>query len=88
MNKAANTLFFVFSVTCLLQLLLGSDVGGVATLLLAAVSSAGMKPGVTLAANHLVGVILLGQQPQSGLNNTTTKTQHKMEGRLCNRNEN
>ena len=37
----------------LLQLLLGSDVGGVTALLLAAVGSPRVKTGVTLAANHL-----------------------------------
>ena len=66
----------------LLQLLLGSDVGGVTTLFLAAVGCPGMKSGVTLAANHLVGVVLLSQQTEGGLDDTTTKTQHQVKGRL------
>ncbi len=66
----------------LLQLLLGSDVGSVTALLLAAVGSPGMKSGVTLAANHLVGVVLLSQQTEGGLDDTTTETQHQVKGRL------
>ncbi len=66
----------------LLQLLLGSDVGSVTALLLAAVGGPGMKSGVTLAANHLVGVVLLSQQTEGGLDDTTTETQHQVKGRL------
>jgi hypothetical protein len=47
----------------LLQLLLDPNVGGVTTLLLAAIGSPGVESGVTLATNHLVTVVLLGQQP-------------------------
>ena len=67
----------------LLQLLLGSDVGRVATLLLAAIGGSLVEPGVTLAANHLVAVVFLGQQPQRRLDDTAAKTQHQMESRLC-----
>ena len=66
----------------LLQLLFGSDVGGVPALLLAAVGGPGMKASVALAANHLLRVELLGQQSQSGLNDTSTETQHQVKSRL------
>ena len=60
----------------LLQLLLGSQLGGVATRLLSAVGGPGVKPGVALTANHLVTVVLLGKETQGRLNDTTTKTEH------------
>jgi hypothetical protein len=60
----------------LLQLLLGSEVGGVSTCLLAAVGGPGVEPGVALPADHLVAVVLLGQQTQGGLDNSSTQTEH------------
>ena len=68
----------------LLQLLLGSDVRGMATLLLATVSSSRMKPGVALAANHFVRIVFLSQKPQGRFNDTTTKTQHQVKSWLYN----
>jgi hypothetical protein len=53
----------------LLQLLLDPNVGGVTTLLLAAIGSPGVESGVTLATNHLVTVVLLGQQPTNKIIN-------------------
>ena len=63
----------------LLQLLLGPDVRGVATLALTAVGSTGMKTSIALPANHLITVVFLGQHTQGRFNNTTTKTQYKMQ---------
>ena len=60
----------------LLQLLLGSQVRGVATSLLTAVGSPGVEPGVALPADHLVTVVLLGQDTKRGLNDSSTQTQH------------
>ena len=37
-----------------------------------------------LAADHLVAVVLGGQDAQTGLNDATTQTQHQVEGGLCN----
>lgn len=71
----------------LLQLLLGSDVGGVSAGLLPAIGGSGVETSVALAANHLVGVVLLGQNPQRGLNDTTTQTEHQMESGLWNDNQ-
>ena len=51
-------------------------------LLLPAVGGPGVEAGVALPANHLVGVVLLGQQPQGGLDDTTTETQHQVKGRF------
>lgn len=67
---------------CLLQLLLGAQVVGVSTLLLAAVDSTRMEASVALAADHFVTVVLLGQLSQRWLDNASTKTQHKMKGGL------
>ena len=36
----------------------------------------------SLSANHLVAVVLLGQHPQTGLDDTTTQTEHQVEGGL------
>ena len=35
-----------------------------------------MKPGVALPADHLVAVVLLGQQTEGGLNNSSTQTKN------------
>jgi hypothetical protein len=43
-----------------------------------------VQPGVALAANHLVRVVLLRQQTQSGLDDATTQTQHQVQRGLCN----
>merc|ERR1719357_887234 len=66
----------------LLQLLLGADVRGVATRLLPAVGRTGVKPGVALPADHFVTVVLLSQEPQRRLDDSTTQTQHQMKSRL------
>lgn len=52
------------------------------TLLLAAVGGAGWKAGVTLSANSFLAVELLRQQRQSGIVNTSSKSQHKVQGGL------
>ena len=41
-----------------------------------------MEPGVTPAADHLVAVVLLGQDPQAGLDDTAPESEHQVEGRL------
>ena len=64
----------------LLQLLLGSQVGGVSARLLPAVGGPGVQPGVALSADHLVAVVLLGEDTQRGLDDATTKTQHLRKG--------
>lgn len=66
----------------LLQLLLGPQVVGVSTFGLPAIGSTWMQPCVTLAANHLVTVVLLRQNPQRGLNDAAPQSQHQMEGGL------
>lgn len=54
----------------LLQLLLGAQVVGVATLLLAAVGRPGVEASVALAADHFVAVVLLGEDAKGRLNDT------------------
>lgn len=71
----------------LLQLLLGAEVVGVSTLLLAAVGSSGVKTGIALSANHLVTVVLHGQDAESGFNNTTSEAKHQVKGRFWKDNE-
>ena len=41
-----------------------------------------MEPGVADAADHLVAVVLLGQDPQAGLNDAAPESEHQVEGRL------
>ena len=36
----------------------------------------GVEPGVAPAADHLVAVVLLSQQPQRGLDHTSAQTEH------------
>ena len=67
----------------LLQLLLGSDVGGVSAFLLTTIGGSGMKTSITFTANHFVGIVFLGQKSQGWFNDTTTKSQHQMKSRFC-----
>ena len=41
-----------------------------------------MEPGVADAADHLVAVVLLGQDPQAGLDDAAPESEHQVEGRL------
>ena len=50
--------------------------------LLPAVGGPGVEPGVAHAADHLVAVVLLGQDPQRRLDDSTTQSQHQVEGGL------
>jgi ribose/xylose/arabinose/galactoside ABC-type transport system permease subunit len=63
-------------------LLLNTELVGVATLLLAAVSGTRRKTGIALAADHLLAVVLGGKSLQGGLNDTTTKTEDQVQGGL------
>jgi hypothetical protein len=55
---------------------LGRMLGGVATGILPAVGGAGVQPGVVLPADHLVAVVLLGEQAEGGLDHPATQAQH------------
>ena len=50
--------------------------------LLPAVGGPGVEPGVALPADHLVAVVLLGEDPEAGLNDAATQPQHQVEGGL------
>ena len=66
----------------LLQLLLGSEVVAVTTLLLPAVHGSGVEPGVAHTTDHLVTVVLLSQDTQRWLNNTASQSQHQVKSGL------
>ena len=66
----------------LLQLLLGSQSVGVPAGLLPAVLGPGVEPGVALPADDLVTVVLLGQDPQGGLYDSSPQSEHQVEGGL------
>ena len=53
-----------------------------ATGLLPAVGSPGVEPGVALPADHLVAVVPLGQDTQGGLDDSSSQSEHQVEGRL------
>ena len=59
----------------LLQLLLGSKLIGVSALLLTAVGSTRRQRSIALTADHLVALVLRGQQTQRGLHNTTSEAE-------------
>lgn len=63
----------------LFQLLLWTQVVGMATLGFTAISSSWVEASIALATDHLVTVVLHGQDTERRLNNTTTKTQHQMQ---------
>ena len=60
----------------LLELLLGSELAGVAATLLPAVGGARVHPGVADAADVLLAVVLLRQQPQGRLDHAAAQTQN------------
>ena len=67
------------------ELLLGSDVGGVATLSLSAVASLGGKGSIALSANHLFALVLSGKSGKRGLNGdgtsaTTSESEDQVKG--------
>ena len=51
-------------------------------LLLSAVGSPGVEAGVALAADHLVAVVLLSQNPEGRLNDSSPQPEHQVEGGL------
>lgn len=54
----------------ILQLLFGAEIVGVPALGLAAVGGARVKARIALAADHLVTVVLHGQDAKRGLNSS------------------
>lgn len=66
----------------LLEGLLGSDLGRVATLPLSAVGGTGRETGVALSADLLLTVVLRSKGLERGLDDTTSETEDKMEGGL------
>ena len=64
----------------LLQLLLGSELAGVAALLLSAVYCSWVESGIALTADHLVAVVLLSQHTERWFNDTTTKAKNQVKG--------
>lgn len=53
-----------------------------ATFLLATVSRSWGQSSVALPADHLVTVVLLGENSQTRFNHTSSQTQHKVESRF------
>merc|ERR1712241_1232201 len=66
----------------LLQFLLHPQMVGMSALLLPTVGSTRMKTSVTFTTDHLVAVVLLGQQPQRRFNPPPSQPQHQVKGRL------
>ena len=66
----------------LLQLLLGAKAVGVTTLFLSTVHGTRVEAGVANPADHLVAVILLGQDPEAGLDDSAPESEHQVEGGL------
>jgi hypothetical protein len=62
----------------LLDLLLGAELVGVTTLLLAAVGGTGRQTGVAFPADHLLAVVLGSQGLEGGLDDTATETEDQV----------
>jgi hypothetical protein len=67
-------------VNSLLDLLLGPQLITVPTLLLPTINCTRVKTGITLAANHLLLVVLPCQSHQGGLNDSSSQAQYQMQG--------
>ena len=63
----------------LFQLLLGAKLTGVSTLLLAAVGGTRGKTGITLAADGLFAIVLLGQQGEGWVVDAASQSQDQMQ---------
>ena len=50
--------------------------------LLPAVGGPGVEPCVALPADHLVAVVPLGQDPEGGLDDSSSQSEHQVEGGL------
>ena len=66
----------------LLQLLLGAELVGVTALLLTAVDRTGRETGIAHTADVLVAVELTGQHLKGRLDDTTSQTEHQVQGGL------
>ena len=66
----------------LLQLLFWPQVARVAAAAFTTVGRTGRQTGVAFSTDHLVTVVLLGQQAQRRLDHTTTQTEDQVQGRL------
>ena len=53
-----------------------------AAALLPAVGGPGVEPGVALAADHLVRIVLLGQEPEGGLDDASPEPEDQVKGGL------
>ena len=67
---------------CLFRFLLGSELSAVTAFLLSAVLSTEGKTSIALSANHLVAVVLSGEDLERRLDDTTTQSEDEVEGRL------
>ena len=66
----------------LLQLLLGSEVVAVAARFLPAVGGPGVEPGVAAPADLLVAVVLLSQDTQGRLDDSSSQSEDQVKGGL------
>ena len=66
----------------LLQLLLGTKLVGVPALLLPAVQGTRVEASIADPADHLVAVVLGGEQAEGGLDHAAAQPQHQVEGAL------
>ena len=64
----------------LLQLLLGTKLVGVPALLLPAVQGTRVEASIADPADHLVAVVLGGEQAEGGLDHAAAQPQHQVEG--------
>mgnify|MGYP006864118693 CR=1 FL=1 len=67
---------------CLFELLLGSQLGGVSALFLAAVCGLGGKTGVALAADGLFAVVLSGKHGQRRIVNSSSQSKDQVKSGL------
>ena len=66
------------SYCCLFELFLGSQLGGVSALFLAAVDGLGWKTSVALAADILFAVVLSGKHSQRRIVDSSSQTQDQV----------
>jgi len=66
----------------LFKLLLRAELAGVSALLFAAVGGLGGQPGVALAADGLLAVVLPGQHGQRGIVHAPAQPQHQVQCRF------
>merc|ERR1719320_1073216 len=78
----AFTFSYINQINYLFEFLFWAEMIGPSTFLLSAVCCTRVETSVAFAADHLVAVVFLGENPQRWFDDTSPQPEHQMEGGL------